>query len=740
MFNINSPLARYLRYSLWACLYLVLLTPLLVGGRFVFPFISLKVFYFRFIIELALFIYLLLLIFCRWYRPRFHKLTIAILVFGLIVLLTGLTGVNPYRSFWSTIERGEGSLTISHLIIYCFLLSQTLRSRRQWLSYFSASVFISVLVGLYALAQEHIQISWIVSAATGRLSSTLGNPAYLGAYALGHLWLSLLLFFEYKKIPAKIITGLVIIFELYVLWQTETRGAILSLVVTLPPLFIALAVFWPRRRVKVISLSLLSILLLSVIFVWSNRYSPWIVKSNTLNRVATISLSDITTQSRILAWDSSWRGWRERFLLGYGWDNYNIAFNKYFHPEIFRDNGSQIWFDRAHNTVFDVAVSAGLLGLIGYLAIFGLGFFYLFKFLLKDRANLPIYLLSAAFLFGHFVQNIFVFDCLPTYIMLFMVLAFVCFIVNKHQGLYRSGLSEENYQPLQYFLSAACLVFLILAVIIFNYRPAKANALALEGLKKFYLGQIGDGISTMQQAIALNTYHTPEIRQKLTDNILNFNRSEYISDQKQLKDNYGMAFSAIKANIDESPIDVQNYLYLMILYNAATPTDHTLPSQVLRLGEQALKLSPTRPQIYFEMGQAAINLGSFKEGTNYFQKGVALSPKNLDARWLLLTAYIITGQNEEAASEYNTMIDLGLSENIANLERLVNLYSLTKNYPTLISLYQKLINLKPENIDYWRQLAAIYQNSGDQTSFNKLLTDFLATHPGMTVNDLIFNP
>ncbi len=712
MNNPDSQLARYLRYSLWVCLYLILLTPLLIGSSFVFPFISLKTFYFRILVEISLFLYLFLVIFYKCYRPRFHKLTLAILLFGLIVLLTGALGVNSYRSFWSTIERGEGSLTISHIIIYYFILSQTLRNRQQWLNYFSASILISLFVGLYAWAQEHTHITWIVNSGGGRLSSTLGNAAYLGAYALGHLWLSCLLFFERPKIAWRLFSGFAILSEIFLLWQSETRGALLALIFTLVLALIFLIAFFPRRKIKIIALSLLLFLFISSLFVWQGRHSEWIKESNTLNRIANISLKDITTQSRLYAWDSSWRGWQERFLLGYGWDNYHIAFNKYFHAEIFRDNGSQIWFDRAHNTVFDVAVGAGLVGLISYLSIFGLCFYYLFKFLSHDRENILLYLLTAAFLLAHFIQNIFVFDCLPTYIMLFMVLAFVCFIANRHQGLYQSVFSAAKAGPSQYFLILIFLVLLVSAIVNFNYRPAQANILALGGLKQFYLGQINEGITVLERAIDLNTYQTPEIRQKLADNILTFNRSNYISDPQKIKDNYQVAFSAIKANMELYPLDVQNYLYLMMLYNAATPTDATLPSQVLRLGEQALKLSPTRPQIYFEMGQAAINLGDFKEGVGYFKKGVALSPDNLDARWLLLTAHIITGQNKEAAEEYATMVNLGLPENTANLERLANLYILTKNYSVLADIYKKLIILNPENNDYWTRLPLFTKKAG----------------------------
>lgn len=728
---INTNLTRYLRNSLWVCLYLILITPLLIGNNFLFPFISLKTFYFRILVEIALFFYILLAFSHSSYRPKINRLTLLVSIFGLVVLLTGLLGVNSYRSFWGTIERGEGFLTISHIIIFFFLLSQAFQNKRQWLNYFSASIIVSFFVGLYALGQEFTQISWIVGAGEGRLSSTLGNAAYLGAYSLGHLWLCAIILFENKKIYWRILFGIFSLFELYILWQSETRGALLGLLFTLVLILILLPFFSQKKKTRIVSILAILILVLSFLFVWSNRHSGWIAKSNTLNRLANISLEDITTQSRLLAWDSSWQGWKDRFLLGYGWENYNIAFNKYFHPEIFRDNGSQIWFDRAHNTLFDVAVATGIGGLIIYLAIFGAALFYLFRFLRRDRENMAIYLITIAFLIAHFVQNFFVFDCLATYIMLFMVLAFVSFIISKHQKNIQPQIKEEIV-PFNYLVCCLGFVFLILSGFFFNIKPAKANISGLDGLRYFYQGKINEGVDKMVAAINMGTYQSTEIRQKLTDNIINTDKSGYPGNAEQLKRNFSIAVQETQKNIELSPKDVQNYLYLMIIYNNYSFMDASLPSQVLRLGGEAQKLAPNRPHVYFEMGQAAINSGSPKQGVEYFKKGVGLNPDNLDSQWMLLTAYIITGDEKSSESQYQTMIKLGLSENIQNLERLIRLYYLTKNYDQMIYFYKKIIDLEPQNTDHWSKLSGVLKEKNDPILFNQTMSELLEKYPAMS--------
>jgi len=107
-----------IKWIIYTCLYLILLAPFLVWGKFLFPYITPKTLFFRILIEIALFFYILLIIYRPEYRPRFSKLTWAVLIYFLIMTFTSIFGLDFYRSFWGNIERGEGLLTIYHLFIF----------------------------------------------------------------------------------------------------------------------------------------------------------------------------------------------------------------------------------------------------------------------------------------------------------------------------------------------------------------------------------------------------------------------------------------------------------------------------------------------------------------------------------------------------------------------------------------------------------------------------------------------
>ncbi|MCG2686640.1 O-antigen ligase family protein, partial [Candidatus Parcubacteria bacterium] len=363
-------ISKYLNWALKGVLYLILITPLLISSRFIFPFITTKTMFFRIAVELAIILYSALAMIAPQFRPRMTKLSWLIVTFGGIILLTGITGVDFYKTFWGTIERGEGFLTIAHLIIYFLLLTWTFKSKKEILNYITVAVAVGLLVDLYAIlqrAQVEKFLFWrIIHSGEGRLSATIGNAAFMGAFSLAQFFLSLLLFLKRKQLWWKIITGLAIIINLYVLYQTQTRGAAIGLVIVAFLTSIFYFFKSPDKIKKRMAGIILLVIIISGSLVWINKDSSLIQSSSMLRRLVSISKTDITTESRIAAWETSWNGWEDRFIFGYGWENYNIAFNRYFPAIIFKDAGSQLWFDRAHNTIFDIAVATGLIGLICY--------------------------------------------------------------------------------------------------------------------------------------------------------------------------------------------------------------------------------------------------------------------------------------------------------------------------------------------------------------------------------------
>src|SRR3989338_1483934 len=108
-------LNRYLRYIVFAGLFIVPFIPFLVSSSFFFPFITTKAFTWRIIVEIIFAAWLLLALVDADYRPKKSPILYAVGAFLLVIGVADVLGVDRANSFWSNFERMEGFITMLHL-------------------------------------------------------------------------------------------------------------------------------------------------------------------------------------------------------------------------------------------------------------------------------------------------------------------------------------------------------------------------------------------------------------------------------------------------------------------------------------------------------------------------------------------------------------------------------------------------------------------------------------------------
>jgi O-antigen ligase/tetratricopeptide (TPR) repeat protein len=739
MHNTQDSLdVKIAKWGLYITFVLVLATPLFLVSKFLFPFITPKTLWFRLLVEIGFVFWVYLMVKLPEFRPKFHPIQAAVLLYTLIITLSSLFGVNLYRSFWGTIERGEGLLTIYHVVLFFLMATSVIKQEKWWLRLLDASVLVSVVTGIYAIAQI-LQFDVIHSGET-RISSTIGNAAFYAGYLLINVFLAAYLMTRYRNILLKIFYGAVIIFEIFLIFATQTRGALLALFGGLVLLAIINLFFAPHGKVKKISGAALLALAIFSLALFASKEAAWVKNTGALNRVVTISFDDITTQSRLLTWDSSIQAFKDRPLLGYGYENFNVAFNTYFHAEIFQDAGSQIWFDRAHSIVFEQLVIGGALGLLSYLAIFVIVFRELYRVARRQPDYFYPASVLAVMLVAYFVQNIFVFDTLSTYIGFVLMLGVAC-VLAYNQPASDASATVTGGRNVRAWLPATTLVSLIVlaaTAYYFNIRPAQANLLGVDALRAGHFDEFASGTVIFKNAISYNTYQTSELRQKFAELAFNASGSNKLTDQ-QKSAIFNDAIFEIKENIKNAPQNVQNYLYLMTLYNAADRFDISRLSQVIKLGEQALLLSPTRPQIYFEMGQAAISLGNLDEGIGYFEKAVELNPEARESHWNLAASLIIAGRNAEADEVFARMEAQGfVFATHDNLRRILQVYMVLDDKAAIVRTYEQILELDETNPETWARLAAAYAELGELEKARDAVTRAVELDPELATEAQAF--
>ena len=734
-----------LRKIILVLLHAVLVTPLLLSSKFFFPFITTKTLFFRFVVELILVAYILLAVADKRFRPRWNWMSGIVSVYLGIIFVTSLIGINFYRSFWGNVERGEGILTFLHVVAFFFVLSVMLTSERQWRRFFTFSVLVSLIGAGYATLQKlgfsSIGPFNIVPGDTSRISGTIGNAAFFAGYLVPHVFLAIWLALQYEKPWLKGLLGLAAGYLTFMIFLTQTRGAMLAIIIGITLALIFMVFASKRRRVRQWGLAALVILVFLGGIIWSFRDSEFVSQNRALHRLTNIKLDDVTVESRLLTWQASWRGLRDRFFSGYGYENFNIAFNKYFPAKIFRDAGSQIWFDRAHNIIFDVALTSGIFGLVVYLGIFLVGLGILWKYF-RQRLFSDYKVttgLFAVLLISYFIQNLFVFDTLGTYITFYSVLAFLVFLSQRKPApsapkiIRRQSFEQQMAPALNPYLAATLVIILFAASYLAVIRPAQANVGVTRALFAMAQGRFKDTVESYKKVLAMGTYVNEEAAQKLAEAMLRMRASEEVSLEVK-KRSFRFAIEEMQKVINRAPRDVRNYVFLMALYNNFPNQEAGPREEVIRLGKKALKLSPTRPQIYFEMGRAAHTLGRFEEGIGYFEKALELNPEPVESHWNLAMAYILGGRPEDGEREIDYLFRENRIHLVSdfNLQNLIQIYNSLNNRGSAVRIYKELVRRNPQNKKLWQGLAEVYRDLCQQQEAQSAILKVVELDPSFS--------
>jgi len=240
---------------------LTLAVPLIVGNDFFFPFIFPKALTFRVLVEVIFVLYFLLAYLSPEFRPKFNWLFGLLAGFITVAFVAAIFGINFYTSFWGDIERSEGLILWLHLLAYFLVLISVLREKH-WLWLFNYSLIIGLIVSLQALAQA-FNLGFINSGGS-RVTAMFGNASFLAAYMIFQLALAAFLFLKRQEMLYRIIYALLGFLYIFVIINTQTRGAFMGLVAA-ALVGGALLIFYRSadKRIKIAKIVYVSLIILT---------------------------------------------------------------------------------------------------------------------------------------------------------------------------------------------------------------------------------------------------------------------------------------------------------------------------------------------------------------------------------------------------------------------------------------------------------------------------------------------
>ena len=720
--NVENAALWIVKIGLWIIPFL----PIYISSSMLFPFITGKNFTFRIMVEVMFALWVGLAVAVPDFRPRLTRLFKAVTIFIGIVFLADLFGPNPYRSFFSNYERMEGFMMLGHLYLYFVMLSSVFRSRRDWLVFFHTTLLASAVVSFIGLSQK---LGYQISLQGGfRVDSTIGNPIYLAAYLLFHIWLLVILIKQFWKLWwLRILYIALCIFELAILYFTATRGAVLALVIVAIPFLGAVVLWWPRifaphgrdashrangwMRGRKIALAVFAFSVALPLAFWLLRTSDFVRSSPVLNRLTNYSLDETTVKSRFMIWHMSGRAALDRPILGWGQENYYLVFQKYYDPRLY---GQEPWFDRSHDIIFDWLVAGGVVGLLSYLAVLGTVAWTLIVAMRKKTLLLWEGLVLAALFLTHFLQNIFVFDNLNTYLLFFGFLAYTGYAAAgdsedaHHASPHTGKLPQSALWTWALCLVAASASIYFLQISGIREGMALIDALRVTQQKGATLAQMQ---SAFEKALAYHSFGDGEVREQIGNaarNILNGQRG---TPEERLAFT-DFAVREMRKETERPAKDIKHLLFLASILSAASPLHPAYAPEAEAVLQEAIQLSPTKQILYFELGQLYLRESRFKEALQVLAAAQKLEPHYVFANQNLVVAAALAG-DRAAVDTGMAALDLK-SVDEATLARIGEFLrgDQVKAYDSALRIYQELASRAPQNPQYHATLAALFGQLG----------------------------
>lgn len=621
--NISNWYRRFLIGGLYALLFI----PLVVSDFLFFPFITGKNFAFRIIVEILTALWLLACLQEPRMRPRRGILLWLVSGLTVAVLLSTVVSVDPYRSFWSNFERMEGAITYIHLFLYFVVLISTLSNIKMWRRFWQINLIASMSVSAIALAQ--IFGFYAIHQGSVRLDATLGNSAYLAVYMLFGFFYTVLLWVDATRGSARRYWyPLCALIQLFVLYKTATRGAILGV---LFGLFVTSILIWFRGKEyplarRIAGISIAAVLLVVGIF-FVARNTSFVQTSPVLSRFAAISLSERTTESRLIIWRMSLKGFAEHPLFGWGPENYSVVFNKYYDPHLWRQ---EPWFDRSHNVLIDWLVMTGLVGALFYLSLYGAGLMRLWS--KKTSFSFPERAILTGLLCAYLFQNLFVFDNLISLILFIATLGYI-HVRATEESLPRGHSTRRILVPLW----GKGLVAVVTVGILYyaNARPLIASADLIQALTP-QKGGITINIATFKKIFNDDTFANSEASLQL------ISLAQNVLVEPSIPTEFKQSFSrfvttTIENEIDRHPTDARPIFIYGTFLSRFNQTQ-----QAEKYLNKALLLSPQKQSIILEIAASKLTTGHTVEGLALFKKAFDLDQNYIEARKMYALAAITT--------------------------------------------------------------------------------------------------
>jgi O-antigen ligase len=714
-------------YFALTCFFIILFLPLLNLPPWFTPPAWGKTIVFRFLLGLLFLVFLI--------KHRFNLKKIkesfspgtktflsfwSLTAFFSITFLSTLFSLDLTHSLWGEPSRGGGFVNFFFYIVF-FLLAFLLIKRQDWYKLLNFSLFIGLLASLVGLCQRFGWLENIFVTGAGRPSSLMGNPIIFSLYLLPLIFISLSLLPGQKSIIKKSLYLFYPLFYIFtIIFITQTRAAFLGIIAG----FLWFLIAYPKKRkiFRLTAICLLMVIASSLFLLERNPqiYQNWpTVIEKPLARIATLAKGLEAETSRLYVWQVSMEAIKDRPVLGYGPENFSIAFDRYYDIGTI-DPKKVRWFDRAHNSLIDILINSGVFALIAYIIFFASVFWALQKTKKEEPA---CHSLQAGFI-AYLTAAFFSIEGFSNFLVLFLLYAFSFHLV--------FATSSEKSMKDYFFERKRGIVFNIVSLIIFiwfvfsfNLTPLKANTNI----------NIAKEMAKQKNWQAVDRIMEQEIKKEsFLSFYINSSYAKMLEKAPQEKNEIlEKRISLLEENTKLKPNNTKNWSSLGELSRelAKKTKNHQIAIKAQEALSKAFELSPGDLSIITNFFFVSIEIKDLEAAKEKSEHCLKIYPGLKDCLWMSGLAEIHLGKTEEGKSiikEAETKESLLMSQEKFLLGLITALAS-QKEYQETIPLHYELIELKPKKIEYKESLAFVLRELKEYQKAKELALEILKQSP-----------
>jgi tetratricopeptide (TPR) repeat protein len=439
---------------------------------------------------------------------------------------------------------------------------------------------------------------------------------------------------------------------------------------------------------------------------------------------------------RFPTWALSIKALKQKFFLGYGPENFSAAFDENFDPKL-----GIMWWDKPHNALLQIASDAGVIALLVYLIFFVAIFWKMQKKKSELDKNTKIFLTSLqATLIAYFIANLFSFDCFPTYLMFFFIVAHTLRSVRDTSGDQMLSKKIANLKN-----PIVIIIFIALAIFLWQYN-----------LVPFYINsQINKADALVQNKNCSGAFEKMDGILELNSFIKLYSMTEYINFEKVCSELYPenilaytkKAIELFKEVVKIRPTYTRYWINIGSLtrYLAEQEQDLKIKNELMNQTnyylDKALQLAPKHQEIWLEKAKTEISAGNYKTAKENSEKCIELNSKTSDCYWYLGLSQIYLKENDEANKNIESAKVKGYNVDApTSLIELGNAYGSENvlDYYNLSIVFDKLLSKNPDNAQYHATLAFVYAKLGQYTKAREEAMIVLKLSPDSKENIEVF--